>query len=129
MISLQTRVNFRFISLLIVLFLIQQLSFASIHIPGDHNSSLLHYTEKKPLKPGAPCIAFDIEVEVVEEDDVDHLDSGSNCILTIHYTLIREFHTSALNCRYRQFECPTHWQVDRPLFMLHRSWKTHLSLS
>ena len=129
MISLKTRVNFRLISLLVVLFLIQQLSFASIHIPGDNNLSLLHYTEKKPVQQGAPCIALDIEVEVVEEDDVDHSDQDSNCILTIHYTLTRDLHTSAINCRYRQCECPGHWQVDRPLFMLHRSWKTHLSLS
>lgn len=124
----------RFIGLLVVLILLQQTSpffpfrdnqsSSSFSTTSSLNS---HTFSQFPLPAHQAQHGIDMEVEVTEEDDlhhdVDHL-SGT----TAHkFSLEERLFTSFINSRYLTLASSLHSKVEVPYFILHHSWRNHIS--
>ncbi|HLO81029.1 MAG TPA: hypothetical protein VK166_08725 [Chitinophagaceae bacterium] len=121
--------NFRFVSLLAVIILIQQLSFAA-HLPffsGSISPASLHYSDKSSGQSGSSHVSIDVDVEVLNEDDAHDFQGHPERALTADYVIARWLYTSLVNNHYRRLARAVHHQADPPLFILHHSWKAHLS--
>jgi hypothetical protein len=122
--------NFRFVSLLAVIILVQQLSFAAAHLPifsGNISSASLHFSEKSSGQSGSSHVSIDVDVEVLNEDDAHDFQGHPERALTADYVIARWLYTSLVNNHYRHLARAVHHQADPPLFILHHSWKAHLS--
>lgn len=118
----------RMVLFLTMICLLQQFSFASLHhLLSDTNSSFLHYAEKHPSPKSGHNINIDIEVEVPEEDEVDHADEHDSFAATDYHTIGDPLYHLSANSLYLTQAAAIHRQSGRPLFMLHHSWKAHLS--
>jgi len=121
--------NFRFVSLLAAIILVQQLSFAA-HLPffsGNISSASLHYAEKNSGQNGSSHVSIDADVEVLNEDDIHDFQGHPERALTADYVIARWLFTSLVNNHYRHLARAVHHQADPPLFILHHCWKAHLS--
>jgi hypothetical protein len=123
-----TKARLRFVSLLAIVILIQQFAFASLHNSlffGGIHSTQLQFTAKLPAKPGA--VLVNLDVEVAEEDEVQHPEQKSHADLSTLYTILRRLYCSTVNNSYLSQAYAIEAREDIPLFLLHHSWKTHLS--
>ncbi len=129
LLQVKTCLNFRFVSLLAAIILIQQLSFAA-HLSffsGSISSASLHYTEKSSGQSESSHVSIDVDVEVLNEDDAHDFQGHPERVLTADYIIARWLYTSLVNNHYRRLARAVHHQADPPLFILHHSWKAHLS--
>jgi hypothetical protein len=125
------RRNFRFVVLLALIAFVQQFSFASLY----HSFGFLetyskleasHQVQKAPTHPRDTRLGLNIDIEIAEEDDVQH--SQDQCCDDVQRRQVEELrYSSFLKSRYlRSGDFFTH-KADLPFFILYHSWKSDLS--
>ena len=125
-------INFRFIGLLCFVFLLQQLSFATLqnNFQSNHlNSGILQnsYFEKGSANHQQSKLELFTEVVTEDEDEVHKeqgvykvSNSGKQDFNTEHYS-------NAIHTLYLSLVSTNQHKVDLPFFILFHSWKSHLA--
>jgi hypothetical protein len=125
-------INFRFIGLLCFVFLLQQLSFATLqnNFQSNHlNSGILQnsYFEKGSANHQQSKLELFTEVVTEDEDEVHNeqgvykvSNSGKQDFNTEHYS-------NAIHTLYLSLVSTNQHKVDLPFFILFHSWKSHLA--
>jgi hypothetical protein len=125
-------INFRFIGLLCFVFLLQQLSFATLqnNFQSNHlNSGILQnsYFEKGSANHQQSKLELFTEVFTEDEDEVHNeqgvykvSNSGKQDFNTEHYS-------NAIHTLYLSLVSTNQHKVDLPFFILFHSWKSHLA--
>lgn len=125
--------NLRFIGLLCIAFLLQQVSFTSLQNSFgfknlDSDLTKNSYFEKNCSNHHHSEIELFIEDASEEDEDEVHNEqvvcnesySSSQTYNALHYT-------DAINTLYLSLEHTNQHQVDLPYFLLYHSWKSHLA--
>lgn len=123
----------RFIGLLFVLILLQQsspifslagLSSSSVSTTSSANR---HTFSEFPLPDDQAQDEIEMAVEVTEEDDLHH-DVDHIFTTTANKSSLQErLYTSFINSRYQTLASSLYSKVEVPYFILHHSWRNHIS--
>ena len=125
-------INFRFIGLLFVAFLLQHLSFATLQKSygvNNPNSCTVQnsYFEKSNSNQHDYELAFFIEVASEDEDEIQNeqvvhseLFSDNQSFNALHYS-------TATNTLFLRLASSIQHKVDLPFFILFHSWKSDLA--
>jgi hypothetical protein len=125
-------INFRFIGLLLIAFLLQHFSFASLQQTFGFLNTSSEITQSSFLeKSGASRhdneLDIFIEVESEDEDEVHHqalyfngFTSENNSFKALHYS-------GFIHTLYLRLATTNLHKVEPPLFLLYHSWKSHLA--
>jgi hypothetical protein len=121
----------RFIILLAVVFL-QQFSFGSSYYSGGLLGSPYHQTsacrvQHLPAQPDNPRLGPDIDIEIAEEDDDQHVQDQFNGGLPRKLVVGEIHYTSYLKSRYSRLARSADHQAELPFFILYHCWKSDLS--
>jgi hypothetical protein len=125
-------INFRFIGLLCIAFLLQHLSFATLQNSfgfKNLNSGIAQnsYFEKGSTNHHDSELELFIEDASEEEDEVHSEQIVYNGYLSGNQTFNALHYTDAINTLYLRLASTNQHKVDLPFFLLYHSWKSHLA--
>ena len=125
-------VNFRFISLLTIAFLLQHFSFASLqnnfgfnHLNADIVQN--NYFEKGNPKQQDSALEMFAEVADEDEDEVNNEQDFYQVINSNNQSSNAQHYSNAINTLYLSLASNIQHKVDLPFFILFHSWKSDLA--
>ena len=122
-----------FIGLFIAYFIFQQ---SLPVLPGVHqghpSESIttlegLSTISHSPLPADHANLKLDIEVEVTEDDELEHDVDCSNSCANQQFTIEERLYTSCIKSRYLRLVSSLDSKTEVPYFILHHSWRSHIS--
>jgi hypothetical protein len=126
-------INFRFIGLLCFVFLLQQLSFATLQNnfqlnPLDQGVVLQNcYFEKGEANHQDSKIELFTEVVAEDEDEIHNEQGVCKVFNSGKQTFNIEHYSNAIHILYLSLASTNQHKVDLPFFILFHSWKSHLA--
>ena len=124
-------INFRFIGLLCIAFLLQHFSYATLQNNFTLNTirseaKVNIYVEKAASEiPNLDINVFE-EVESEDEDDIHNEQNVSNDLISFNQIFNPECYTDVVNTLYLKLASANQHKVELPFFILYHSWKSEL---
>lgn len=122
----------RFVLLVGIVFSLQQYSFTFLHnhygyyLGSSGQTAGKQFTQDQPKEHSALLHFLDAEVEVDEKEDDRLFETSPSPFFALFFHAETAF-SASLKARFRNSVRFSPKQADRPLFLLHHSWKMHLS--
>ena len=120
---------------MICFFILSQFSYLSLNKPVSKKIDF--FADVKNAKypsqfhfATTPSVEYVISINQLEDSEDDNEQKGSHVIcddISRKFSKIEQNYSSILRSRYSQFALSIHKRSDIPYFVLHHSWKTHIS--
>ena len=130
--TVKTMVNFRFIGLLTIAFLLQHFSFAGLQNNFGFNHINVGIVQNNYFEKGSPNqqdSALEIFAEVADEDE-DEVNNEQDFSPVYNFSnqiSHAEHYSNAINTLYLSLGSCNQHKVDLPFFILFHSWKSDLA--
>lgn len=128
--TVKIMINFRFITLLFIAFLLQHFSFATLqnnfgfNIPNAGIVQNNCFEKESPKQQGS---VLEIFAEVADEDEVHNEQDFYQDFNSSNQTSNAEHYSNAINTLYLSLASSNQHKVDLPFFILFHSWKSDLA--
>jgi hypothetical protein len=124
--------KFRFIVLLCIAFLFQQVSFATeqntIGLSSQHYGvTQNNYFEKGNTENQEPQLHLFVEAESEDEDDIHNEQVVCNDFISSNQNLTSVHYTDIISKLYLKLASTNQHKVDLPFFILYHCWKSYLA--
>ena len=124
-------INFRFIGLLCIAFLLQHFSYATLQNSFGFKTlssgvTQNNYFEKQTSELPDSQINVFVDAESEDEDEIHNEQDVSNDLISYNQIFKAERYTDVVNTLYLKLASINQHKVDLPFFILYHSWKSDL---